>query len=68
MPELEAPEEEGEVDETGVDEKDIELVMQQVRGMSRYLLANTNRVASGELLTSKGRASTKRQWRGPHQC
>lgn len=30
MPELEAPEEEGEVDETGVDAKDIELVMQQV--------------------------------------
>lgn len=31
VPELEAPEEEGEVDETGVDPKDIELVMQQVR-------------------------------------
>jgi len=30
MPELEAPEEEGEVDETGVDAKDIELVMQKV--------------------------------------
>jgi len=37
MPELEAPEEEGEVDETGVDEKDIELVMQQVRGISMLL-------------------------------
>lgn len=30
MPELETPEEDGEVDETGVDAKDIELVMQQV--------------------------------------
>lgn len=31
MPELEAPDEDGEVDESGVDAKDIELVMQQVR-------------------------------------
>jgi nascent polypeptide-associated complex subunit alpha len=31
IPELEAPEEEGEVDETGVDPKDIDLVMQQAR-------------------------------------
>lgn len=34
MPALEAPEEDGEVDETGVDAKDIELVMQQVRFLS----------------------------------
>ena len=36
MPELEAPDEDGEVDEAGVDAKDIELVMQQVR-QARYL-------------------------------
>jgi len=30
IPELEAPEEDGNIDETGVDPKDIELVMQQV--------------------------------------
>jgi nascent polypeptide-associated complex subunit alpha len=37
MPELEAPEEDGEVDETGVDAKDIELVMQQVRWTNTIL-------------------------------
>jgi len=31
IPELEAPEDDGPVDETGVDPKDIDLVMQQVR-------------------------------------
>jgi hypothetical protein len=36
MPELEAPEEEGELDETGIDQKDIELVMQQVRSTGTH--------------------------------
>lgn len=36
IPELEAAEEEGPVDETGVDPKDIDLVMTQVRQRNQY--------------------------------
>ena len=36
IPELEAPEDDGPVDETGVDPKDIDLVMAQVRWVRMY--------------------------------
>ena len=37
MPGLEAPEDEGPVDETGLDPKEIELVMQQVRSSRVFI-------------------------------
>lgn len=42
IPELEPAEEEGEVDETGVDPKDIELVMTQVCTLSDFFWRKTH--------------------------
>ena len=51
IPELEAPEEEGEVDETGVDAKDIELVVQQV-GCSRAKAVRVLKESNGDLINA----------------
>jgi len=51
MPELEAPEEEGDVDETGVDQKDIELVMQQVN-CSRAKAVRVLKDSGGDLINA----------------
>ncbi|KIJ34656.1 hypothetical protein M422DRAFT_51893 [Sphaerobolus stellatus SS14] len=51
IPELEAPEEEGEVDETGVDAKDIELVMQQVN-CSRAKAVRALKESNGDLINA----------------
>ncbi|KAF8577253.1 nascent polypeptide-associated complex, alpha subunit [Ramaria rubella] len=51
MPELEAPEEEGEIDETGVDAKDIELVMQQV-SCSRAKAVRVLKDSGGDLINA----------------
>lgn len=51
MPELEAPEEEGEVDETGLDPKDIELVMTQ-GGCSRAKAVKVLKENGGDLINA----------------
>ncbi|KAF8498351.1 NAC domain-containing protein [Gautieria morchelliformis] len=51
MPELEAPEEDGEVDETGVDAKDIELVIQQVN-CSRAKAVRALKDSGGDLINA----------------
>ncbi|KAF8522187.1 nascent polypeptide-associated complex, alpha subunit [Hysterangium stoloniferum] len=51
MPELEAPEDEGEVDETGVDAKDIELVMAQVN-CSRAKAVRALKDSGGDLINA----------------
>lgn len=51
IPELEAVEEEGPVDETGVDPKDIELVMQQV-GCSRAKAVKVLKESGGDLINA----------------
>lgn len=52
IPDLEAPEEDGPLDETGVDPKDIDLVMAQVRlpmlSMFQSLIYSTGQLLSGE--------------------
>ena len=50
-PELEAVEEEGPVDETGVDPKDIELVIQQV-GCSRAKAVKVLKESGGDLINA----------------
>lgn len=51
IPELEAPEEEGEVDETGVDPKDIDLVMAQVN-CSRAKAVRVLKESGGDLINA----------------
>jgi len=51
MPDLEAPEEEGPVDETGVDPKDIDLVMTQV-GCSRAKAVRVLKESGGDLINA----------------
>lgn len=51
IPELEAVEEEGPVDETGVEPKDIELVMQQV-GCSRAKAVKVLKESGGDLINA----------------
>jgi nascent polypeptide-associated complex subunit alpha len=51
MPELEPAEEEGEVDETGVDQKDIELVMTQVN-CSRAKAVRVLKESGGDLINA----------------
>lgn len=51
IPELEAAEEEGPVDETGVDPKDIDLVIQQV-GCSRGKAVKALKDAGGDLINA----------------
>ncbi|EAU88253.1 nascent polypeptide-associated complex subunit alpha [Coprinopsis cinerea okayama7 len=51
IPELEAAEEEGPVDETGVDPKDIELVIQQV-GCSRAKAVRVLKESGGDLINA----------------
>ena len=51
IPELEAAEEEGPVDETGVDVKDIDLVMQQV-GCSRAKAVRVLKESGGDLINA----------------
>jgi len=51
IPELEPVDEEGEVDETGVDPKDIELVMQQV-GCSRAKAVRVLKDSGGDLINA----------------
>lgn len=55
IPELETAEEDGPVDETGVDPKDIDLVMAQVRLFFKIVLAPSFlTIVSGELLSREG--------------
>lgn len=51
IPELEAPEDDGPVDETGVDPKDIELVIQQV-GCSRAKAVKVLKESGGDLINA----------------
>lgn len=51
IPDLEAPEEEGPVDETGVEAKDIELVMQQVN-CSRAKAVRVLKESGGDLINA----------------
>lgn len=51
IPELEAPEEDGQVDETGVDPKDIELVMAQVN-CSRAKAVRVLKESGGDLINA----------------
>ena len=51
IPELEAVEEDGNVDETGVDPKDIELVIQQV-GCSRAKAVRVLKESGGDLINA----------------
>lgn len=51
IPELQAAEEEGEVDETGVDPKDIELVMAQVN-CSRAKAVRALKESGGDLINA----------------
>ena len=51
VPELEAVEEEGPVDETGVDPKDIDLVIQQV-GCSRAKAVKVLKESGGDLINA----------------
>ena len=51
IPELEAPEEDGPVDETGVDPKDIELVMTQVN-CSRAKAVRVLKESGGDLINA----------------
>ncbi|KAH8829680.1 nascent polypeptide-associated complex alpha subunit [Flagelloscypha sp. PMI_526] len=51
IPELEAPEEEGDIDETGVDPKDIDLVMQQVN-CSRAKAVKVLKEHQGDLINA----------------
>ncbi|KAF7966297.1 hypothetical protein HWV62_39219 [Athelia sp. TMB] len=51
MPDLEAPEEDGPVDETGVDAKDIDLVMTQV-GCSRAKAVRVLKESGGDLINA----------------
>ena len=51
IPELEAVEEDGNVDETGVDPKDIELVIQQV-GFSRAKAVKVLKESGGDLINA----------------
>jgi len=51
IPELEAAEDDGPVDETGVDPKDIDLVMQQV-GCSRAKAVRVLKESSGDLINA----------------
>lgn len=54
IPELEAPEDDGPVDETGVDPKDIELVMQQVN-CSRAKAVRVLKESGGDLINASER-------------
>lgn len=56
VPELEAVEEEGPVDETGVDPKDIELVIQQV-GCSRAKAVKVLKESGGDLINASASSS-----------
>lgn len=51
IPELEAPDEDGPVDETGVDSKDIELVMTQVN-CSRAKAVRVLKESGGDLINA----------------
>lgn len=51
IPELEAPDEDGQVDETGVDPKDIELVMAQVN-CSRAKAVRVLKDSGGDLISA----------------
>ena len=56
IPELEAVEEDGNIDETGVDPKDIELVIQQV-GCSRAKAVRVLKESGGDLINASAYAS-----------
>lgn len=51
IPELEAPDEEGDLDETGVDPKDIDIVMQQVN-CSRAKAVKVLKEHQGDLINA----------------
>jgi nascent polypeptide-associated complex subunit alpha len=57
VPELEAPEDDGPVDETGVDAKDIELVMAQV-GCSRAKAVRVLKESNGDLINASASVFT----------
>lgn len=58
IPDLEAPEEEGPVDETGVDPKDIELVITQV-GCSRAKAVRVLKESGGDLINASKSSSAR---------
>lgn len=60
IPELEAVEEDGNVDETGVDPKDIELVIQQV-GCSRAKAVRVLKESGGDLINASAYVSLATQ-------
>jgi hypothetical protein len=68
IPELEAVEEEGPLDETGVDPKDIDLVMAQVSPSKGFLLHFASSVCPGQLFSCKGSTSAQREWGGSYKC
>jgi NACalpha-BTF3-like transcription factor len=60
IPELEAVDDDGPIDESGIDAKDIDLVMAQVR--YRVLFANLlSHRCAGELHKSQGRSCSERE-------
>lgn len=61
IPELEAPEEDGPVDETGVDPKDIELVMAQVN-CSRAKAVRVLKESGGDLINASESFFACRCW------
>lgn len=63
IPNLEAPEDDGPVDETGVDPKDIDLVMAQVSRCLDCKIVTILTWFAGQLLPSKSCTSAKREWR-----
>lgn len=67
IPDLEAPEDDGPVDETGVEPKDIDLVMAQVSFPQQCYL-RLAKPAIGQLLASESCTSTKRKRRRSDQC
>ena len=61
IPELEAVEDEGPIDETGVEPKDIELVMQQV-GCSRAKAVKVLKDSGGDLINASKSRSIAISW------
>ena len=57
IPDLEAPDEEGSVDETGVDSKDIDLVMAQVN-CSRAKAVRVLKESGGDLINASAYSPT----------
>jgi hypothetical protein len=68
IPDLEAPEEDGPLDETGVDSKDIDLVMTQVRLLLMLRMPPALIYVTGQLLSCESCEGAKRERWGFDQC